>query len=156
MHGPAIPLALAVVLLPLSAALTACATSGQGAAPDLTGCHYFEQDAQTRALGLPWGIRLTDEPIDGWPLLEGRDARAAWTLTPEAERDHPFGYWLRTAEDSLEVGHPGGGGIVLELTVDGQTLRGTARSAGDVIVLDGPDPSGRRPVSLQRAECPGY
>ena len=36
----------------------------------------------------------------------------------------PFGYWLRTPADSIEIGYPGGRGLVLRLAQSGQDLIG--------------------------------
>lgn len=133
------------------------------AGPELTGCWYFEQTPT--GLRLPWGVRLTDRRLEGWPALNRLEGvRLATTLTAEKEQNHPFGYWRDlAAADSLEIGYPAGGGLVLELEVQ-QTdpgrwpvLKGLARPVGDAVAL-GEDPAERaaRPVRLTHAACPPY
>ena len=142
----------------LLAALTvgACASTPDSQAQELAGCWYFERSDVARALNLPWGVRLTGDTLEAWPIarqLEG--VRHAATLTPEGDRDHPFGYWRRAAPDSVEIGYPGGGGLVLQLhQVEEQRMRGTAIPAGDVMVPGRPEPEPQAPVVLFLAQCP--
>jgi hypothetical protein len=137
--------------------LTACA--GQPEQPEprpLAGCYYFVQDRTAQELNLPWGVRLLDRPLEGWPALQQRGGvQRAATLTGRAEENFPFGYWIRTAQDSVEIGFPGGGGLVLDLRLDGTALRGVARPVGDAL----PPPAARpapeaHPVVLTWARCP--
>ncbi|MEJ2504176.1 MAG: hypothetical protein P8177_12840 [Gemmatimonadota bacterium] len=137
------------------AAVTACASTGQVGDDSLPGCYYFEQDDVHRSLRLPWGVRLAPEALDGWPALQQRDGvRVATTLTTDGDADHPFGYWLPLASDSLEIGYPGGGGYTLRLAVEGQRLEGTARPVGDVRAPGQESLPAPSPVALTRALCP--
>lgn len=122
----------------------------------IVGCHYFVQDDVARDLQLPWGIRLLDRPLQGWPAMEQRgEVMRATTLTGHEEVDFPFGYWIATAQDSLEIGYPAGGGIVLELAVANGTMAGQARPVGDAVRPPGAMPAPRRhPVQLTWARCP--
>lgn len=132
--------------------LAACA-SAPGSAPlrEVPGCYYFVQDQDARALRLPWGVRLRGHALTGWAGSRSRgEPYGASTLTAEGEQDHPFGYWLETPADSIEVGHPGGGGMVLMLAREGTALTGTARPVGDA----GLEPARVRPVRLTWARCP--
>jgi len=131
----------------------ACATGAQrtGALP--TGCWYFEQDTVARHLNLPWGVRLSEQALEGWPNLRGLHARQAATLTPEGDADVPFGYWRTLGADSLEIGFPGGGGLVLELEAAPTALHGRAVAVGDVLMPDD-RPRIARPVRLTAALCP--
>lgn len=143
----------------LAAALFAAACAGrhEQASPwPLVGCHYFVQDAAARALDLPWGVRLLDQPLEGWPALQQRPGvRRATTLTGQDEVDFPFGYWVRTAADSLEIGYPGGGGLRLELATGEGTFEGLARPVGDAVPPPGLRPTaGGHPVHLTWARCP--
>jgi hypothetical protein len=125
-------------------ALAAAATSAAlawacGGAPEqpdprhVIGCHFFVQDDVAEALGLPWGVRLLDQPLEGWPNLAGTGARRATTLTGWDEMDHPFAYWVRTAEDSIRIGYPAGGGLVLDLALENGAFEGRARPVGDIL-----------------------
>lgn len=119
-------------------------------------CHYFVEDGVARDLSLPWGIRLLDRPLEGWPALQQREGvRRATTLTGRDEVDHPFGYWIRTAPDSLEIGYPGGGGLLLELAIEHHAFRGHARAVGDALEPPAALPAERAyPVRLTWARCP--
>lgn len=137
----------------LASLLGACASTGQGADPgDLAGCYYFDQDDVARDLNLPWGVRLLDGPIQGWPALQQYEgARVASTLTGTDEADHPFGYWRPLAADSILVGYPAGGGLSLRLSTAGDGLSGIARALGDAtLARDRP----AHPVRLVHARCP--
>lgn len=131
----------------------ACASAGQGSDSTIApGCYYFEQDDVARQLQLPWGIRLLDRPLDGWPAVQQYgDARVATTLTGRDEIDHPFGYWRGLTGDSILVGYPGGGGLSLRLTPDSGGITGTARPVGDATLAP------QRPtytLRLIHARCP--
>jgi hypothetical protein len=154
MRTPATPAAIAVIL---AAGASACAWPQEQPEPwPFAGCHYFRQDDVARELHLPWGVRLLDRPLEGWPAIARRDGvRRATTLTGRDERDFPFGYWIRTANDSLEIGYPGGGGLVLELAAEDNAFSGTARPVGDALPPPAVTPPTRRyPVHLTRARCP--
>lgn len=141
------------LLLPLALLAGACASSPDGHAQDLSGCYYFEQDATARSLNLPWGVRLTTEPLTGWPALEREEGvRVAVTLIGEEETaDHPFGYWRPLADDSVRLGYPGTGGFVVDLAVGESELVGTATPVGDAGLGDRPV----HDVRLMHARCPG-
>lgn len=136
--------------------LAGCASAEKRlSAQDLAGCYYFEQDSTARALNLPWGVRLTDEALEGWPAIAQRHPKRATTLTPAGDEDHPFGYWLVTRSDSVEIGYPGGGGLVVRVAPHGQRLEGSVRAVGDALR----PPAARRvprsqPVRLNHALCP--
>lgn len=121
------------------------------------GCYQFERGPGARALGLPWGVELEDVPLGpGWPLTTGIEGvRRALTETSPTERaDHPFGYWRGIAADSVEIGHPGGGGVVLTLAREGQDLIGRGVAAGDAVSLGGPlGPRPPEPVVARRVLC---
>lgn len=135
-------------------AAAACATTTRSAAQELTGCWYFDRDASADGPRLPWGVRLGEEALEGWPALQQRQAvREALTLTPSGEEDHPFGYWILLEGDSIEIGYPAGGGLVLRLAHEGPRLEGTARPVGDV-VRPGESRRVATPVALVRALCP--
>ncbi len=136
--------------------LGGCAIHREHHEPYPLGCHYFVQDDVARELHLPWGVRLLDQPLEGWPAIQQRsDVRRATTLTGQGEVDHPFGYWLRTAADSLEIGYPGGGGILLELAIHDARFRGTARPVGDALPPPAVIPEPRAyPVEMVWARCP--
>ena len=136
--------------VPLAAlALLACrAQSPDPVSP--VGCWYFDRDAAATTLNLPWGVRLDSVELTGWPALDARGGgmRAA-TLTAEGTADHPFGYWMTIDGDSIEIGYPAGGGLVLRLAPGETAMTGTARDVGDV------RPSAATPaVRLTRAQCP--
>jgi hypothetical protein len=143
-----------------AAALAACAgPPDQPEQPEprpLVGCHYFVQDQVAQQLRLPWGLRLLDRPLEDWPAIQQRgDVRVATTLTGQGEASFPFGYWLRTAEDSVEMGYPGGGGLVLRLAMENGALRGTAHAVGDALQPPAARPSpAAHPVALTWARCP--
>jgi hypothetical protein len=145
----------------LTAALlvSGCASAQEpGAAADAIGCYQFVRDAGATGLGLPWGFVLEDAALEPeWPVL-GRapDARRALTATSATARaDHPFGYWVRTPGDTIEVGYPGfGGGFVLRLAPSGQDLIGLGRPVGDAVAPG--QPTGLRPalaVTARRVLC---
>ena len=150
-----------ITLLGVAAAaglLCACAAApGRGAARPATGCYQFEWNEGARRLALPWGFVLEDRALEpGWPVqARAEDARQALTATsPNARADHPFGYWLRTPADSIEIGYPGGGGLVLRLAQSGQDLIGLARPVGDAVQPG--EPFGLRPalpVIARRVLC---
>jgi len=130
-------------------------------ASSLAGCYQFRWDAGARALGLPWGVVLLDEPLaEGWPAtasLEGVQ-RAVTATSPTGRDDHPFGFWRPTSADSVQIGHPGGGGFTLTLAPDGPDLVGQGRAVGDAVGPgSGPAGAGTRqahPVVAHRVLCP--
>ena len=145
----------AALLLVLGAFACVSTPAPQGAREPI-GCWYFDRNDAAAALNLPWGIRLTADPLTGWPRTQARgDARFAATLAPEAEIDHPFGYWMPLTDDSLEIGYPGGGGLVLRLAAGDMAMTGTARPVGDVVTPGAAVPP-TRAVRLTRAQCPAY
>ena len=145
---PAATLGVTLALL-----ATACASTGQGADPaDLAGCYYFDHDQVATGLHLPWGVRLLDRPLQGWPALQQLEGvRVATTLTGSSEEDHPFGYWRVVSADSILVGYPAGGGLSLHLTPDDGGMAGSARAVGDATLrTDRP----AHAVRLLHARCP--
>lgn len=146
----------AVLLVLFGLGGPACSTAQNGAPVNAPGCYYFEEELAS-GLRLPWGVRLQERELEGWPALASRPGvRGATTLRQSGETDHPFGYWAETGT-SVEIGYPGGGGLVLDLewedTDGGSALSGTARAVGDAI---SPGESGERPthrVRLVRAAC---
>ena len=123
----------------------------------VVGCYQFERNSGARTLGLPWGVELEAAPVGaGWPLIADLEGvrRARTATSPTGRADHPFGYWHLTPADSLEIGYPGGGGIVLSLIRQGQDLIGEGIAAGDVLPFGAP--LGRRtpaPVVARRVLC---
>lgn len=142
-----------LTFLAVGALAAACATAAQAGDPAaLVGCYYFDQDQVARDLQLPWGVRLTDRSLEGWPALQPLEhVRVASTLTGRDEADHPFGYWRPLAADSILVGYPAGGGLDLHLAPGGDGLVGTARPVGDAGLDADRSP---RPISLLHARCP--
>lgn len=143
----------------LSATILIAACGGMPERTDprpLVGCHYFVQDHVARDLQLPWGVRLLDQPLEGWPALQQRpDVRKATTLTGHDEVDFPFGYWVVTADDSLEIGYPAGGGLLLDLAIRDGAFHGHARPVGDAVPLPGTITAPRpHPVQMVWARCP--
>lgn len=151
---------LARITLSLPAATilaVACASPpGQPDPRPLTGCHYFVQDSVFHELRLPWGVRLLDQPLEGWPALQQREGvHRASTLTGADEVAFPFGYWIRTAPDSLEIGYPAGGGLRLRLAVHEGSFTGLAQPVGDAMPPPArPTTRADHPVALTRARCP--
>ncbi len=136
--------------------LGACASAQHDlSAQDLAGCYYFERSPTADSLNLPWGVRLSDQPLEGWPAMAQRQARQAATLTPDGDQDFPFAYWLVAESDSVEIGHPGGGALVVRVALDGQRMAGTVRAAGDAL-QPGAIVTSRAPraVALKHALCP--
>lgn len=147
---------IAMIPLALALTVTACASAPRSSGPSLEGCWFFDAGEATTALRLPEGVRLTGDTLEGWPAIQQRgNVRVAVTLTGNGSADYPFGYWLRESADSVEIGYPAGGGIVLDLEVAGRVLRGTARALGDTQPYgreDGPPRS--LPVRLDAGACP--
>jgi hypothetical protein len=142
----------------LCAGLAGGCVSTPGLSPgEVTGCYYFERDEVAQSLHLPWGVRLQEDSLTGWPAWDRQPGvRRAVTLVGVGQTAaHPFGYWRPLDGDSLEVGYPAGGGLVLRLAVEPPGLTGSARPVGDVL-----PPSGQRPqpvtypVALLHARCP--
>jgi hypothetical protein len=158
-HGPHFPAVFLAVLvgaaLLAAAIMSACATTPESANSDIAGCWYFERDAAAEALRLPWGVRLLPDSLTGWPALgQLPGVRRATTLAgPGEEAGHPFGYWRPLGADSLEIGYPAGGGLVLRLDGDPTHFTGTATPVGDAMA-PGAAPARVRPVTLTRARCP--
>ena len=147
---------LATVALTMSlSAVAGCASARVPAsAQDLSGCYFFELDAEARDFRLPRGIRLTNPALEGWPgIMQRGDVRVAVTLNETGEADYPFGYWLREGP-AIEVGYPSGGAIILELERHGRELRGTARSLGDAMPLNPQAAVPEIQVLLERDACP--
>ena len=127
----------------------------------LLGCWYFEQEDALQ-IRLPWGVRLTQDSLEGWPALQGLEGvRRASTLTPSGSQDFPFGFWrLSPGGDSLDLGHPGGGGLAVDVETPAQdasppVLAGTVRPVGDVLRSgDSSAADQPLPVRLSRARCP--
>jgi hypothetical protein len=143
-----------------AAIMSACATTPESVNLDIAGCWYFERDAAAEALRLPWGVRLLPDSLTGWPALgQLPGVRRATTLAgPGEEAGHPFGYWRplgadAPTRDSLEIGYPAGGGLVLRLDGGPTHLTGTATPMGDAMA-PGAAPPRVRPVTLTRARCP--
>lgn len=141
-------------LILLAAAAIACASTPDAQVPPLPGCYRFQAGEAVDTYRLPAGVRLTDRPLEGWPAIARRgDVKVAITLTGDGEADHPFGYWLEEPGDSVEIGYPAGGGIVLDLAVVDNGLEGRARAVGDVMQY-GREPGPRSlPVRLEPASC---
>lgn len=150
------------------AAVAGCAGSPEpegsaaGKAADLGGdwprCYYFERNEGARTLNLPWGIRLSRDTLGrGWLITAQREeVRAAETLTGSGTQDHPFGYWWEVpGTDSLEIGYPGGGGIVLDVLWLDSRLEGTAMDAGDVVQPgEFGTPRSKYEITAVWAQCP--
>lgn len=138
-----------------AACASACATTADTPTADLAGCYYFERDAAAEQLRLPWGVRLLDRPLEGWPAIQQLEGvRVASTLTAQGDVDHPFGFWRPLAGDSVHIGYPAGGGLSLRLAVETGGLAGTARPVGDARPLAGAADRPLRAVSLMHARCP--
>lgn len=136
-----------------AAVLLACVPrAASSGAVDPIGCWYFERDADAVELALPWGVRLTRDELVDWPGVAARGGLRAATLSPDGDQDFPFGYWIGTA-DSVEIGYPGGRGLVLELHATDTSMAGTARAVGDALPPDGQAPA-THAVRLLRAACP--
>jgi hypothetical protein len=136
--------------------LGACASVPDAAQGQVAGCWQFRWDEGARTLGLPWGVVLHDEPLPGdWPLAASPEPMLAETATsPTGREDHPFGYWRLTEADSVEIGHPGGGGFTLTLVLEGDDLVGSGVAVGDAVRPGepfGPRPS--QPVLARRVLC---
>lgn len=135
----------------------ACVNTPAPAPEPLAGCYYFERDTVAERLRLPWGIRLQSDTLTGWPAIQQLAGvrRASTLVGPGEEQSFPFGYWRPLNADSLEIGYPAGGGLVLELAVASERLVGTARAVGDVLPPPGQtvEPP-RDPVLLLYARCP--
>lgn len=155
MRGTPSRRALALACVAVAAA---CASLRDAPGSAVAGCYQFRWDAGARALGLPWGLVLLDEPLgEGWLVARQFPAarRAETATSPTGREDHPFGYWRRTSGDSVEVGHPGGGaGFVLTLAPEGRDLVGRGAAVGDALAPgQPPGPAAPRPVVAFRVVC---
>jgi hypothetical protein len=140
----------------LTLALGACASGASSQPSALAGCYQLERNPGARTLGLPWGFVLEDTPLGpGWPLVADRGARRALTATSATGRaDNPFGYWAPAAGDSVEVGHPGGGGVGLRLGRAGPDLTGRGVAVGDAVPIGGAmGPRAPAAVAARRVTC---
>jgi hypothetical protein len=138
-----------------ASAAAACLTAPHaGAGPE--GCWYFERDAAAEALQLPWGVRLLADTLSGFPAIQQQPGvRRAQTLLGWTESaGHPFGYWRPVGADSLEIGYPAGGGLLLRVAAGAERATGTARPVGDILRPDGAPLPGEQRVALVRAACP--
>lgn len=157
-HRARPPRALPVLMMPwllLAGCAPSLAQQAEAFARSVAGCYQFEPELGNTRLGLPWGIELREELLEGWPGHEASRLARTW-LTAERVADHPFGYWARSVVDSIRVGHPGGGGFDLMLAWSGEGLAGWGRAVGDVVLPE--DPPGLRPqqpVRARRVACPG-
>lgn len=140
-----------LVFMIIATAAAACASTPDGAAQELAGCYYFERDDAAQRLQLPWGIQLLPAPLENPPATAARPNtfQAVTLVNEERVAGHPFGYW-RLEGDSLEIGYPTGGGLVLDLALIDDGLTGTALPVGDA----GFEPRTREPVRLMLARCP--
>lgn len=152
MTGSARPSLIALLATLLT---SACASPRDAGPRQLQGCFYFVQDETARSLRLPWGVRLLQDSLEGWPAMANHQGvHSAATLHPDGDRDHPFGYWRPLAGDSLEIGYPAGGGMVMRLRVGDDELAGTVRPVGDAVSLQEDGRRAPAPVTLTRALCP--
>lgn len=139
-------------------ATAACAGAPPDPSPDnLAGCYFFQRDDAARSFRLPEGVRLTTDPLEGWPAIMQRGGvMVAVTLTDQGLADYPFGYWLIEDDGTVEAGYPAGGGIVLDMAVGRDRLEGTARALGDVDVYGQQAETTPREVAvrLDRGRCP--
>jgi hypothetical protein len=144
-------------------AVGGCATAHVAPADTLAGCWYFDRTAAAERLNLPWGVELRTDSVQGWPAIQQlTNVRRAVTLIDATRvEDFPFGYWRALRSDSVEIGYPAGGGLLLSLAVQppppalATALAGTARALGDARPPGQFDrPPEDDPVSLTRAMCP--
>lgn len=161
MHAVAYPATqfarvLAVCAVSATLAFNACASAGgmAASAQSVEGCYFFQHDDASTSMRLPVGVRLTDRGLEGWPaIMERGDVKVAVTLTRNGEADYPFGYWLSEVT-GIEVGYPAGGGIVLDLSLSGGVLEGTARALGDAFAAGQEGAVREIDVRLERGACP--
>ena len=132
-------------------ALPSCVSAPAAAPADPVGCWYFDRDDHASELNLPWGVRLLDDALADAPAHG--DARTARTLNADGEADFPFGFWAPLPGDSIVIGYPAGGGLVLRLAGGDTSMGGIARPVGDAIT-PGAEARPDRPVRLSRAQCP--
>jgi hypothetical protein len=120
------------------------------------GCYYFERDAAAERLRLPWGVQLLEDSISGWPALQELSGvrRAVTLLGHGRSASHPFGYWRLVGSDSVEIGYPAGGGLVLDLRAENGRLTGSALPAGDAVAPGEAAARTRENVRLTHALCP--
>lgn len=146
-----------LLLIGALAGVSGCASTPDATAQDVMGCYFFEPGDAVETFRLPEGVHLTDRPLEGWPaIMERGDVKVAVTLRTDGTADYPFGYWLLEAADSVEIGYPAGGGIVLDLATDGDALEGIARALGDTRSFGQEDEGPTElPVRLEPGSCPG-
>lgn len=147
-----------VVFLAAALFVGGCAAGGGSpeTEPAVPGCYRFQEAEGDSALGLPWGIQLTDEPLEAWPALTDAFVARTW-LTPDRSADHPFGYWRHADGDSIRTGYPAGGGFDLTLALPDETgeMAGWGRAVGDALAPNAlADPPPPRPVTARRVSCP--
>ena len=145
---------LLILTLQLAGCAPSMARQAEAYAKSVAGCYQFEPESAGAGLGLPWGIELREDPLEGWPGHEASRVARTW-LTAETVADHPFGYWARSTVDSVRIGHPGGGGFDLMMAPNEGVLAGWGRAVGDVVLPQ--DPPGLppwHPVSARRVACP--
>jgi hypothetical protein len=120
------------------------------------GCYYFERDAAAERLQLPWGVQLLEDSISGWPALQELSGvrRAVTLLGHGRSASHPFGYWRLVGSDSVEIGYPAGGGLVLDLHAENGRLTGSALPVGDAVAPGEAATRTRGNVRLIHARCP--
>jgi hypothetical protein len=139
-----------------------CATTDVAPATALAGCWYFDRTVAAEQLNLPWGVELRTDSVQGWPGIQQLpEVRRAVTLLDGTRVvDFPFGYWRALRADSIEIGYPAGGGLLLSLAVqppppaEAAALAGTARALGDARPPGQTFDPPADPVSLTRAGCP--
>lgn len=153
------PIAVAATVAIVAAILlaSACASTPEPEPDVVDGCYYFERGAVAERLRLPWGVRLTPDTLTGWPAIQQRPGvrRATTLVGPGQDAAQPFGYWVPLDRDSLEIGYPAGGGLLLVVATGPTHLTGTIRPVGDALPPGAVEDDPRaEPVSLVRARCP--
>lgn len=147
--GPVLRVAGRAAILVMAGMVAGCASSGEdGRSTTVAGCYQFERTAESRELGLPWGVDLFDIALEGATPEEAPTRHEARTrLSPERVSDTPFDTWWRTAGDSVRIAYSRGGSTVLSLVHESRRLVGTGRAVGDAVAL-GQDFGPRDPVPV--------